>query len=412
MYKRIYSIAIFFLNFYFGLQMIDASFGLIGKRQLGKLSVLLLLSVLFLVYNKLKKSVSKIDILIISYTAFFSLLGLFYDYPRELWKYGVITQFYYMLFFIVGEYYHENINVFRNGYYAVILACLIGLPLYFLSPSWYIEYKSTGITINNTSEGSINTFLRFSSLWTVSYWISYGCGIFYTYVLHRAYLRRNLRYIDILILLFFIVILLLTQQRAPFALIVMSSVFYLVAPLPKKCASDSNYKRRLILTFLSIFGVSVFMLLYAGLDQMQFIFEKFEEMTSGDFLSERTNIYAMFYDITLFGHGIGISSHAALDFNMESCADQMYLRLLYETGIAGCIWLLCIFMPILSRGVKFFRYYQFELLVIAFFLVSMTGADSLALMTQHSPIFWFCCGRICNKNLLQKRKISYEENFR
>lgn len=72
MYKRLIAIAIFFLNSYFALQMIDASFGVIGRRELGKMSIILMLSVLFLVFNKLSRSVSKIDIIIISYIVFLS----------------------------------------------------------------------------------------------------------------------------------------------------------------------------------------------------------------------------------------------------------------------------------------------------------------------------------------------------
>lgn len=400
------------LNFYFALQIIDATFGMIGKPGLTKFGILLMFAAIYVSFLKLKDRKNiPLDSLVLGYAVVFMMIGLLMDYQKQLWWYGVKTQLFFMLYFLIGRYDQSDFKIFRYGLIAMVAACVIGIPLYLFPPSWYIDYKAAATSVNGESAESINALLRFSSVWSTSYWISYGSAIFYTYILHRAFIKKTINIVELFLLVFFVAICLLTQQRAPFVLIILSSVFYSVYPQPRGINGKGNFKFRLLFLYGAILLAVVYLLLYSGLETMSFVAGRYDEMSSGSFLRERTKIYEHFLVPSVLGHGIGVSSHLALDFNMDSCADQMYLRILYETGIVGSIWMFIIIGSVLFESVKQLRYCQFEFLVVVFYLIAMTGADCLALMAQHTPIFWYCCGRICNKELIRERKQDYIANF-
>ena len=124
------------------------------------------------------------------------------------------------------------------------------------------------------------------------------------------------------------------------------------------------------------------------------------------FLDERANIFSQFLtkEITLFGDGIGRYSAAAYRMGKDAITDQQYLLTVYETGYWGCLGYGIIILAVIIKGLKSFSANYFELTIILFYLLAMSGANCLSSFGQHIAIFWVCCGRIYNGSLLHDKK--------
>lgn len=129
------------------------------------------------------------------------------------------------------------------------------------------------------------------------------------------------------------------------------------------------------------------------------------------FLKDRTNIFRDFRtkEISLLGDGIGRYSHGAYFLGKSAITDQQYMKMLYEIGILGCIGYGFIFLVTILKGLRNIKGNIFELLIIAFYLVAMTGANCLAVFEQHIAIFWICCGLVFSRQMDNGRKLWIKE---
>ena len=104
--------------------------------------------------------------------------------------------------------------------------------------------------------------------------------------------------------------------------------------------------------------------------------------------------------ITFWGDGIGRYGHEAYYSGKMAITDQQYLKIMYETGYFGIICYSIFILLVVIRGIRNFKDNLFELGIIFFYLMAMTGANCLSVTGQHCIVFWFCCGRIFNKSCL------------
>lgn len=100
------------------------------------------------------------------------------------------------------------------------------------------------------------------------------------------------------------------------------------------------------------------------------------------------------------GDGIGRYGHEAYYSGKMAITDQQYLKIMYETGYFGIICYSIFILLVVIRGIRNFKDNLFELGIIFFYLMAMTGANCLSVTGQHCIVFWFCCGRIFNKSCL------------
>lgn len=174
------------------------------------------------------------------------------------------------------------------------MVCFIGLILYITSPSWYVDFKLSGFTDNEG--GRFLEMTRLSAFWTYPYWVSYGSGIIYFYLLFKSYKKGRITTKIAFALIFLAVIMVLAQQRAPIAFVALITLTLLVNSLFNgQKRSFSTY-----VLFLLLILVCCISIVFSFLDQERLIFmlSKFESLIEGgnaSFLKERTNIFSDFY---------------------------------------------------------------------------------------------------------------------
>ena len=398
------------VSYYFLLFALNGLLNLLGMGNIAKLDLLIMLAGTVITISYLRKQITPLDIFIICFIGAIAFIGITKDYDKELWYIGCRGQLYYTIFFFVGRHYKtQNIQIFKKGLWPFLIVCAIGLYLFILSPAWYMNYK---LSMWDSAEGiSDSRFLemtRLSAFWVYPYWISYGCAIMYTYILAITYQKGYMNKKNIFILIFIILIALLTQQRAPLAVMAAITTLYIIVGFfKKKKAGHISIKLSIIYFLLFVFGMITVFTTIVEADFFYRFIEKIEALDDlSVFLQERSDIFSNFYtkEITLFGDGIGKYSGSAYRLGKQAITDQQYLLILYETGYWGCLGYGIIILIILAKGIKHLSQNYFELIIISFYLLAMTGSNSLSNFGQHIAIFWICCGRVCNNIYLQYKE--------
>jgi hypothetical protein len=314
------------------------------------------------------------------------------------------------LFYLIGA--HEsNLNsipILERGMIPFITVCVIGLVLYITIPEWYLAIKIDRAPDNvDVTEGYLSEVTRLSAFWDFPYWISYGCAIFYTYFITKKYYDLGLNKKHVILLLFLLLIAVLSQQRASVGYIILVTLYYILQSLFRKRIKINDISW--ISMFVSVLIISVILFL-SLVDEsvLEILFSKFSMLSdTKEFVSDRADIFETFYKkpITIFGDGLGAYNHTAMNFNRPAITDHQYLKILYENGLYGCLGFLLIFLSVIKRAVTRFECFRTELGIIFFFLISMLGADCMFVSQEHSPILWYCCGRVLNtKHKLFKQK--------
>lgn len=387
------------VSFYFLFTALRGLFGMIEFR-LPDLCIFIILSVYVISYDSIRNNISLIGISILFTALIISAVGIVIEYPWNLYWSGLSWEIFPMLFFFVGCNKHmANNDIFERGILIVFLVSLIGLWLFLTLPSWYVSFRMENQT--NYSQNSILEMTRLSAFWDYPYWVSYGTAIIYFYLLCKyCYLEQVSLKMKVLSL-FFLSILLLTQQRAPigFSFLTTFAVF-VYSCYNKKLKKVRFFLIQLFVVILLLFIIASFII---SEELIEFMTKKvtilFDDSTDSSFIEYRAQIFSDFSDktVSLWGDGIGRYSHLALLTGGKGISDQQYLKMLYETGYFGFCSRLLIIGIILLKGISNFRNYFFEVGIIIMFLISMFGANSLAVREMHCWIFWLCCGRIYNK---------------
>lgn len=399
--------SIIIVSNYFLLYAINGLLGMLGLSAIAKLDLLIMLAASVITLFYLHHGITKLDAFIIFFIGSIAFIGFVQNYNKELWYAGCRGQLYYMIFFFVGRYCgYENIPILQKGVWPFLIVCIIGLILYILSPSWYMDYKLQ-MWEDSLSDDRILEMTRLSAFWVYPYWVSYGCAIMYCYLMTKCLLQGYMEKKEMIVLIFIAFIALLTQQRAPMFIIALTTMIFIVMGLfKKKKKGHISLRSSLFYFILIVMCMLIIFLSVIDTEMLIRLMEKVEVLENAStFLDDRASIFSDFRSksISLFGDGIGRYSHVAYNMGKQAITDQQYMQILYETGYMGCIGYGIIFFIVLFKGLKNFSLNYLELTIILMYFLAMTGANCLSTFAQHTAIFWICCGRVCNQKLLLEK---------
>lgn len=285
-------------------------------------------------------------------------------------------------------------DIIKKGIPIYVVVSFIGLILFILMPSWYLEWKMRNGHV--WEEGHILEMTRLSSFWSYPYWISYGGAIIYTYILYSLYLNNNYNWKDVALLIYIMLILILAQQRTPLFWLILITIAYLLY----------KFTKGKVIPILVAISMSTALYLttfvFVPKDYTERFIDKIEVVIEdASYLQKRTAMLSSFHDndISFWGDGIGRYGHAALGASNRVITDQNGWKILFENGIFGCIGYLFFLLYAIVYGLKK-RGTLFCLGIILFYLVGMFGANCLCNYQQYSPILWFCLGSLFNNNKL------------
>ena len=385
------------IEYYFLLMAINGCLIMLGYGEYAKFDLLIMMSGFVVSFCAIYSGLYKIEIFLLLFGLSIAYLSLLNNYDGILWYDGCKSQLIPMLFFIVGRYSNSIVHYcIERGIKYFIIVCIIGLLLYVGNPDWYITYK---MSIWEGVDDSINKILemsRFSSFWRYPYWISYGGAIIYAYTFFKSGQNGTILRKDYFLLGFIFCITILTQQRAPLLFIIMITIIYLLSIRN----SGRIFKKNLLfyLLLMILFVIVVFSSMDE--DMLLRLFDKVDIVANTNFLKERSDIFSSFYkkDISFLGDGIGRYSHLAYYKNSLSITDHQYMKILYETGFWGCFGYILIICYAIFKGINNLSQCKFELYIIFFYMIAMTGANCLCSFDQHPIMFWMCCGSIVKKS--------------
>ena len=401
-----YSIKI--LDNYFLLCIVNGLLAICNMEKIAKLDLLIMLAGTVITVKYFSRRIVLIDIFVLFFILSIAISSLFEDYDYDFWYDGCRKQLYTMQFYFVGKYLGiYNYKLFKNGIVPFLIVCFVGLYLYISSPEWYMDYKMK-IWEGDNSIIKFYEMSRFSAFWRYPYWISYGCAIIYSFLLYRSFITKKMMSYDKIILSFIFFIAILAQQRAPLSIMSLTTIVYVLVDMPLKYNGRTNHFSPMMSYMLLLFLVIILVLNFMSNDAFIRLLEKLELLNDNSrFLRDRADIFSDFYHkkITFWGDGIGRYSHAAFFKGKMAITDQQYMKILYETGYWGCIGYAIIIGYSIIKGVQSIKEHFFELNIILFFVIAMTGANCLSNFDQHVAIFWLCCGKITSLNFDKNNRI-------
>ncbi len=290
---------------------------------------------------------------------------------------------------------------------ALIPIFLLGLLCYLTTPGWYTtrlaEVMNSQWYINGDvyDEESVLSVARFMAFFRTSYPVSHFT-VFGISIVCFNFLRidKRSKYTTASLLVLIVSVVLCMHRVAIACMVLFLGITLLLS---------FKSKSRKRLWPVIIMGVGIIAVLVYGAtneryqDVFSMVSERIEDMSVGNALKERKQIREVMstWDNFIFGQGIGSGGAAARSAGFYGITDQNYVKLLYETGIFGFIFLAFILGITLIRGLKYYQYYLTEVMIIAFILIAMLGSNSLVIYYTYTILFWYAVGRIWNRRYLQ-----------
>lgn len=354
------------------------------------------------------------------------LTGMFYafnDAPFSCYIDTLRSFVFPIIFAYLGCKYSKD-NEFNKWYiYGCAFCFIIGFYLFLEAPSYYVRFifEARENAFNarfDLNEANIMDYTRFSSFFTTSYAIS--CLSIPALILSLSYALKSkngiLRIFYYVVAVSSFVAAFLCQQRIAMGSSIVVAVFWIFY---SRKLTNTRGSVGILLAYIAILILSLYVL---GLiisyewfgrvsDQLTV---RWDQMEFGEAMGMRTGQYLSFNRQTdfsfFFGLGLGSCGHAAVAHGLKAIADGEFIKLFYEFGIVGMILLACVILPTLLRGIKFFKLYYVEVVIILFYLAAGIAADSLTLFI-FSIMFWYSLGRIWNKEyyktIIKKNDIEY-----
>lgn len=359
---------------------------------------------------------NKMSTLVLGYILYCLITGVSYFWIKQPIScyFADISDFLLpILFFYVGL---KDIN--DRLMYDRFLMCLVpifilGIICYITTPGWYTirlaQIMNSQWYINSDvyDEETVLSVTRFTAFFRTSYPVShfviFGLAIAYFDILRSD---KETRY-NTLCVMILILVAFLSQHRVAIACMALFLLFTIY----------SSVKKRLISRMLPLFlvlGVGSLSAVIYGLSDDRFqdvytmVSERVEDMSVSNALKERKQIHQVMssWDNIITGQGIGSGGATARAAGFYGITDQNYIKLLYETGVLGCLYLSLILWLTILRGVKYYKYYLTEMMIIVFILIAMLGSNSLVIYYTYTFLFWYAVGRIWNQAYLQKAIIN------
>ena len=312
-----------------------------------------------------------------------------------------------ILFAYLGCKYSTD-NSFNKWYLIGCAFCfLVGFYLYITGPDYYLQYLTSAREgwreDSYINESNILEFSRFSSFFATPYAVS--CFSIPALILSLSFAQNQIGGINrpwcyVIAVVSFIAAL-LCQQRIAMVfglLVILFFVFYSGV----LSGAKSQIRVILVVVIFALLIVNVLSVVSQSewYDRIfRLLSARFDSMNFSEAMSARTDQYRSFDRQTplsfIFGLGLGSCGHAAIRAGFKGVADGEYVKLFYEFGVVGCSLLAILILSTLIHGLKHFKLYYPEVLIMLFYLAAAIGSDSLTFFL-YSIMFWYSMGRIWN----------------
>ena len=137
-----------------------------------------------------------------------------------------------------------------------------------------------------------------------------------------------------------------------------------------------------------------------------------EEMRFSSAMEARSGQYTTFDRATWWsyfvGLGMGSSGGVARLHGLAGVSDGFFVKTFYECGIIGSLLFFTLITVTLKRGIKSFKLYYKEVLILLFFIGAGIGADSFSRFI-YTSMAWYSIGRIWNEQYRVNREIEVIE---
>lgn len=359
-------------------------------------SLLVVVTVLVGLYSMCHMKWRTIDYVMLFAMVYSLVSFLFSNYNIMLYYYGIKVQLVSMFFyFIARSRYFSDDSFIENFKWPMFIVIVAGIVLYFFPPGWYTAFRYSSLV---AEEGSISFYehTRMSSFFPHPYFLGYGSCFFIIYVVKCILVNQKVSSMHYIALCIAFFTLFFSQMRvaitytiAFFVLAIAYQIFY-----GKKNTTFIKFLSVLVLTgTVSFFCVESLMS-----DEFLYYVTQRSTEHKGSIVDERFSMFSYFLQyISFCGQGLGRFGHAALQFNLRSCCDCEYIRILAELGYIGGLLILSPIIYAIIQGFRHLHLTFFETFVLLFFPFAMIGAAPLEEKSQHCYLLWFCVGHIITK---------------
>lgn len=402
---------IYMLIFFFGMLNIHIT-AYLGYPMV---AMVVISGVSILATDRSKNKGKSLMIVWMIYNAASIILYAFNGMPIACYFWALRNYFFPFMFFFIGNWSKINDDSFYN-YYIIsgIFFLVIGLYLYYVMPNYYLAFLSrvkenawyaSGNVVSDDVIWSGHRFTSFSSSSYDTSAISVTMLISALSYMYRPYIIKQIWLYVLSIICFLCAIL--CQQR-----IAMASSFLVLLVFSVYGIRNRNWGVMIMSIALVVAGTVALSFAFSDarlLNISEVINLRLDQMSFDMAMEERSGqVERAWGEILTFlvtGKGMGAGGHAASMHGQIGIHDNGYFQMLLEFGILGML----IFIPLMWRtvvkGIKNFKLYSIETMVILYFLLSNIGADIFAQSYFITPIFWFCMGRIWNESYRQRRLI-------
>ena len=337
------------------------------------------------------------DCLVFVFVAY-SLISypLFGDYPVDIYIASIRDQIFPISFYFFSRSNKtKNIDFFQPALNPLIFAFIVGLILFFLSPSWYIDYRLNGEY--SRSVGNYFNVTRMSSFWTSSYVVGYSSLFVIIYIINKFFFEKyKIKHFGLFLSIAFIS-LFFAQQRISIAFAVLY-LFLIICLLIKK--GNIALRKFIIYTIIAVAFIGLIAIVvskYMDKYYLDYIIGRITDYEEG-IVEDRLNMFDKYISsITFLGEGLGKYSHNAMLHDLPCISDCEYIRTPNEIGIFGMGILMIIIFSSLITNYNKGRKYSFESLCVLFYILAMIGATPLEVSQQQPFMLWYCLGKLQNK---------------
>lgn len=370
---------------------------------------------LIIVFKTSQRTTSSFKTYFTAYIFFCLLTGLSYltnGRPISCYTSDISDFILPMLFVYIGLADNRTDRRYYDYFYnTLVVVLLLGLVFYLLGTGWYLarmaDVRNAEWYIDSSvyDEDSIVSSLRYCAFFKTSYPVSHLATFALSIGLFDLLRKdKDTKYIipKMIILLVSIV---LCQHRVALACGGLFIAFTVLYGMRHKAM-----KRIRPLIILVAVGLIALIIVGVTNDRYETLFEmlseRYEDMSVSNALKERKQIAEVFasWDNVIWGQGIGAGGAAARRAGFYGITDQNYAKLLYETGVLGCMLYAFFMFASLIRALKYYRCYLTELFVMVFISIAMLGSNSLVIYYMYIVLFWYAMGRVWNKQYLQKAR--------
>lgn len=326
-----------------------------------------------------------------------------------------------VLFCYVGMYISNN-KFYKTFVYSIFFSVVVGFLLLIVRPAWYINFLVD--CFNNSwfsrsaenASSIISAAFRFQSFYSDSYAISYFVSFSLCIVMCDIYrVNRIIKKRKILYSMFisFVIAVILSGFRVAIVYMILLFIWMLFYGIVTRNSNAKLFIRTFFIIFLFFSIVLIFFSNNSYVSMMkESLLDRFADFSYETAMEGSRNtqqeIVLDSWNNIIFGDGSGSKGAQARIDGLPAITDGGYIKMLVENGIVGvCLFALLMFKTI-QRGLKNLRYFMMELMIISYVLISMLGANSLAMHWCFILPFWYSVGCIWNEKLLEDRILNKE----